>query len=91
MNLENLKKLPLKQDVETKKEELTFIIGGGEIYKLGMSVATKIELTRVHSHFEADTFFPDINTKKWKLASEEYHPKDVKHKFDFTYLTYIKS
>ena len=68
-----------------------FIIGGGEIYKIAMDVADKIELTRVHGTFEADTFFPKIDPNKWKLISEEYHPKDKKHSFDFTYLTYVRS
>lgn len=82
----------LETALETaKKEELVYIIGGGEIYKLGMEIATKIELTRVHAYFEADTFFPNIDTKKWELISQEYHPMDEKHKFDFTYLTYIKN
>lgn len=74
----------------TKKEKLIYIIGGGEIYKLGIDIATKIELTRVHGNFEADTFFPEIDAKKWNLISEEFHPKDKKHNFDFTYLTYAK-
>jgi len=73
-----------------KKDEQPFIIGGGEIYKLGMDVADKIELTRVHNTFEADTFFPEISSKKWELVSEEYHTKDEKHKFEFTYQTFLK-
>lgn len=68
-----------------------FIIGGGEIYKIAMDVADKIELTRVHSTFEADTFFPKIDPNKWKPVLEEYHPKDERHTFDFTYLTYVRS
>jgi dihydrofolate reductase len=64
-----------------------WIIGGGEIYKQSMGIADRIELTRVHSDFEADTFFPEIG-KEWKLVSEEYHPSDDRHKYDFTYLTY---
>ncbi len=67
-----------------------FIIGGGEIYTIGMAVADKIELTRVHGTFEADTFFPEIPENNWKLIEEEYHPKDEKHQYDFTYLTYIR-
>lgn len=74
----------------TKNETLTYIIGGGEIYKLGMQVANKIELTRVHGTFEADTFFPEIDVKKWELIAEEFHPKDEKHLFDFSYLSYIR-
>ena len=75
-----------------KDEPLSFIIGGGEIYKLGMELANKIELTRVHGTFEdADTFFPEIDETIWELATEQYHPKDEKHKYAFTYLTYLKS
>lgn len=74
----------------TKNDTLTYIIGGGEIYKLGMEAANKIELTRVHVNLDADTFFPEINEQNWKLIEEEYHPKDEKHKYDFTYLTYEK-
>ena len=43
-------------DACPKKEDI-FIIGGGEIYNLGMDFADAIELTRVHQNFEADTFF----------------------------------
>jgi dihydrofolate reductase len=64
-----------------------WIIGGGEIYKQSMEIADRIELTRVHSEFEADTFFPEIG-EEWKLVSEEYHPVDDRHKYDFSYLTY---
>lgn len=65
-----------------------FVIGGGEIYKMSMKLADKIELTRVHGTFEADTFFPEIDENQWKLVSEEFHEKDEKHNYAFTYLTY---
>jgi len=65
-----------------------FIIGGGEIYKMAMKLADKIELTRVHGTFEADTFFPEIDKNQWKLVSEKFHEKDEKHNYAFTYLTY---
>jgi dihydrofolate reductase len=70
--------------------ETAFIIGGGEIYKQAMPLATDMELTRVHGIFEADTFFPEINPNNWKLLKEEHHPKDDRHKYSFTYLTYTK-
>lgn len=68
--------------------ETVFIIGGGEIYALALKHATKIELTRVHENFDADTFFPELDLKNWNLIREEYHAKDEKHQYDFTYLTY---
>lgn len=72
------------------QNEEVFIIGGGEIYKQSITLANKIELTRVHTEVEADTFFPEIDLANWKLLQEEYHPKDKKHQYDFTYLTYLK-
>lgn len=71
-------------------DENPYIIGGGEIYKLGMEFATHIELTRVHGTFEADAFFPEIDADTWELLEESYHPKDEKHDYAFTYLTYAK-
>ena len=41
----------------TIEDENPFIIGGGEIYKQGEKFADKLEITRVHKDFEADTFF----------------------------------
>lgn len=73
-----------------KTDPQPFIIGGGEIYKQGMEVADKIELTRVHATPEADTFFPEIDENRWECISEEYHPKDDRHEFAFTYLTYVR-
>lgn len=73
-----------------KKESLSFIIGGGEIYKQGLQFTDKIELTRVHDIFKADTFFPKIDESEWKLESSIYHEKDDKHKSAFTYLTYLR-
>lgn len=75
----------------SKDDDQAFIIGGGEIYKLGMKIADKIELTRVNSSFEAYTFFPEIPSDDWKLISEEFHLKDEKHKFNFSYQTFVNN
>jgi dihydrofolate reductase len=81
----------MKEAFEIAKDDpQPFIIGGGEIYKIGMEIADKIELTRVHGEFEADTFFPTIPDEQWKLVQEEYHERDDRHKYSFTYLTYIR-
>jgi dihydrofolate reductase len=69
------------------QDEEVFIIGGGEIYKQAIDRADKIELTRVHTTVEADAYFPEIDESKWQLVNEEYHPKDEKHKVDFTFKT----
>ena len=72
------------------KDEEIFVIGGGEIYTQSIEMADKLDITRVHHTFDADTFFPKIDLNKWKLTSEEFHPKDEKHHFDFTFQTYLR-
>ena len=72
------------------KSEDVFLIGGAEIYKLGLPFTDKIELTYINETFEADAFFPEIDFSEWKLNNEEFHPKDEKHAHDFSFQTYNK-
>ncbi|WP_281846897.1 dihydrofolate reductase [Olleya namhaensis] len=71
-----------------KDDAQPFIIGGGEIYKLAMPYASKLELTRVHSNFDADTFFPEIDLSVWKETANTFHTKDENHDFEFSFVTY---
>lgn len=81
----------LEEALEKLRDESTvFIIGGGQIYHQSISHGTKIELTRVHTKVEGDAFFPEINPLEWKITGEEFHPKDNRHAFDFTYQTFEK-
>ena len=74
----------------TNEDENPFIIGGGQIYNIAMKYTDTIELTRVHKEFEADTFFPKISEDEWQLINEEKHEMDERHKYSFTYKTYLK-
>ena len=74
----------------TDGDEQPFVIGGGEIYSLLLPFADKIELTRVHDTFEADTFFPEINLQNWDLIKEEKHFSSVDQPYAYSYLTYKK-
>ncbi|QIH39307.1 dihydrofolate reductase [Flavobacterium sp. Sr18] len=72
------------------KNEDSYIIGGGEIYNLGMPYADKIDITRVHQEFEADAYFPEIYPKEWQLILSEFNEKDEKHLYDYTFQTLIR-
>jgi dihydrofolate reductase len=76
--------------LKAQNDEQPFIIGGGEIYQMGLPVSDKIELTRVHGSFQADTFFPEIPKDQWQLISEIHHEKDDRHKYSFTYETWVR-
>jgi dihydrofolate reductase len=72
------------------KNEDVFLIGGAEIYELGLPFIDKIELTLINDNFEADAFFPKIDFTKWELIREEFHAKDEKHAHEFSFHTYLK-
>lgn len=81
------------QDIEKAiavcpKEDDLYIIGGGEIYKQFIHLADQLDITRVHNSFEADVYFPEIDTEIWELTSEIFNPKDEKHLFDYTFQTF---
>jgi dihydrofolate reductase len=73
-----------------KIDENIFIIGGGNIYEQTMEIADKLEVTLVKAELKADTFFPKIDTKIWKLSEEVFHEKDDKNQYDFSFQTYEK-
>ena len=74
-----------------RKDNQPFIIGGGEIYKQSINIADKLELTRVHATFEgADTFFPEVDSNKWKEISKTTHDADENHNYAFSFITYVK-
>lgn len=79
---EALTKIPHNEDV--------YVIGGGEIYAQSLQIADKIEITKVHHNFEADTFFPEISPEEWELIFEENHPADERHSYAYTFQTFIK-
>lgn len=72
----------------SKSDAQPFIIGGGQIYKQAMAIADKIELTRVHHNFDADTYFPKIDSSIWKETTNVFNKKDADHDYEFSFLTY---
>ena len=71
-------------------EEEIFIIGGGEIYKLGFAYVDKLYITKIYANIDGNTYFPKWNKENWKEISRISHPKDEKHEFDFDYVIYKK-
>ncbi len=72
------------------KNETIFVIGGGEIYSQSMAFADQLDITRVHHSFDADVYFPEINSEIWELTNETFNAKDEKHLFDYTFQTFVR-
>ena len=68
-----------------RDEKESFIIGGATIYSLFIGLIGKLYLTRIHSNFTADVYFPRINENEWTLISEQQASKDEKNQYDLTF------
>ncbi|MBS1558978.1 MAG: dihydrofolate reductase [Bacteroidetes bacterium] len=65
-----------------------FVIGGAEIYKLGLPLATRLYLTEIDADILGDTFFPPRNREQWKEVSRKHHEKDQRHLHSFDFVVY---
>jgi dihydrofolate reductase len=83
----------LEEAIELAKEEKEiFIIGGAQIYKetIAKNLADQLDITIVHNEFDADVYFPEINTKVWKEVLREDFKADEKNDYDYSFVSYQK-
>jgi dihydrofolate reductase len=72
------------------ENEESFIIGGGSVYKQFLPFCNRLYITLVHKDFEADTFFPKVEFKQWKLVEKEDHEPDPTLGFSYSFLIFEK-
>lgn len=58
------------------------IIGGEQIFTLGLAYAHEIIATEVHAHVEGDTFFPELPAN-WVETTREAQPEENGYQYDF--------
>lgn len=73
-----------------KNQEEVFIIGGAQIFKCSLPIATCLYITQIHHAFEGDTWFPEISSSEWKEVSRENFEADEKNKWPFSFIKYEK-
>ena len=67
--------------MELYQKSNLFVIGGGEIYKMFLPFADKIELTLIDREYNGDTYFPELDSS-WKLDFETSSShEDINFKF----------
>ncbi len=70
-----------------------FIIGGSSVYELGLTVADRLELTRIHVEFDGDTYFPHVNWSEWELINlecDEGTDKLTANILPYSFMSYIR-
>ena len=73
------------------EDDLPFVTGGAEIYRLAIPFVSEIHLTRVHTEIDGDTDLPEIAWDDWTLVEEVGFQKDEKNNFDYSFQTFTRS
>ena len=76
---------------EKNNESEMFIIGGAEIFSLGMQVTQRMYLTEIAADVEGDTYFPAFDKNVWREISRKHHPADDRHRYAFDFVVYERT
>lgn len=55
------------------------VIGGALLYQEALPLAGRIYLTRIGGRFEADTYFPALDTTEWQEKQRIHRPADERN------------
>lgn len=92
ITFENVECYPSLEDAlnACKDDEHIYIIGGNSVYQQAMKYADELCLTLIKDTPEkADSFFPSYKNE-WKEVFREDHGIDEKHKYEYSFVDYIK-
>lgn len=69
-----------------------YIIGGGQVYNYALAhdLVDEMLVTHVEQAFEGDTWFPEIDEKKWSKECVLIKEKDEKNPYNFKVWKYSK-
>lgn len=64
------------------------VIGGGKIYAQALPLVDQVHLTRVLANIEGDTYFPELDSKEWRVITSEDVPAGEKDTHPTRYMRY---
>jgi dihydrofolate reductase len=84
----------VEKAIEVAKDDAqVYIIGGAQIYQqtIASNLVDQLDITKVHQVFEADVFFPEIDTAIWKEVAREDFKADEKNSYNYSFIRYQKA
>ncbi len=66
------------------------VIGGAELFRVFLTRAGRIHLTRVHGNIEGDVMWPALDTREWHVVERETHSADARHAYAMTFEVWEK-
>jgi dihydrofolate reductase len=84
----------LKEALDAAREagdQQPFVVGGAEIYRQALPLATRLYLTRVRADVAGDTHFPEYPESDWQRLESEPHQADGSNDFPFCFELYQRT
>jgi len=68
-----------------------FLVGGGEMYKEALPIASKMHITRIDALIDGDTKFPEIDELIWQCKNMVNRSADEKNPYDLVFETWVRA
>ena len=59
----------------------SFIIGGGSVFRQIINIADRLYVTFIDGEFRGDAYFPDIDSRYWKMKNEKNYKISKKNPY----------
>jgi dihydrofolate reductase len=89
VSLEDVKVVSSLTEAYEEANSEVCIIGGAEIYKMGLAHADIIYATEIHASIPGTVYFPEL-LDGWREVSREDHMADEKNVYDYSFVTYAR-
>ncbi|MDQ6987217.1 MAG: dihydrofolate reductase [Mariprofundaceae bacterium] len=66
-------------------EDETMVIGGAQIYNLTLPLANRLYITRIHTAFSGDTYFPEFDAAEWRQTYHQDNTADEANRWPYTF------
>ena len=71
--------------IHTNNALEVMIIGGAQLYAQSIDIAHCLYITKIHHHFAADVFFPEIDKNIWFCSKKEFRKRDAHNSYDMSF------
>lgn len=67
------------------RDDEIFVIGGAELFREALPIATRVHLTVVDAEPEGDTWMPELDAADWREVAAESFLADERHAYSYRY------
>jgi dihydrofolate reductase len=80
----------LEEAIAKNQNDELMIIGGADLYQQALPLANNLYLTFIDAEVNGDTFFPQIDWKKWQEVAKEKHLADTNNPYNYCFIKFIR-